>query len=172
MNVFDVVTDAEGNWIYDYNRLEANLKSYQQQRPGFFTPFRSSQDFGWTLALPLTAPFTLNLLAGLFSVIASASALAFSSGLFFGACTTLCCQQDTSKKLFTYAMVGLAVSVASTVLASLCVTASLVAICAAIVQLATRSAATLVLNNRNKVQNEDLALGANSQWNLPSISFS
>lgn len=172
MNVFDVVTDAKGNLIFDYDRLQANFKRYQQTRPGFFTPYRSSQDFAWTLALPLTAPITLNVLAGLFSVIGSASALAFSSGLFFSACTSLCCQQEKAQKLLNYAIIGLLASVASTILASLCVTASLVAVCAAVIQLATRSAATLVLNNINEEQNEDLAMDENEQESLILIGYS
>jgi hypothetical protein len=134
------------NDINTDNAIAVGKKIYKNVVPGFFTPYQSRTDFGANLGLALASPIYIPLLLGTLGAIcaigAAVAAITFVGSLMFAA-ATCCFDSELAEAALVIAVLAGGITLGCLAATLIAAVGILVSVPQQIVQLTTRSLASI-----------------------------
>ncbi|MBA2709178.1 MAG: hypothetical protein H0U57_01095 [Tatlockia sp.] len=139
-DLINAMKDEDGN--IDGNKITNMVMSVIKNRPGFFSPFRSLADFGFTLTTPISGPLLFTFLTGVCAFGLAVAAITCMGSLLFAAASAPFDSEIASSSLIIGLLAG-GVSIACIICTGLFAVAAILASPYFGLSLAARSISTL-----------------------------
>lgn len=132
------------NFDIDTDELNQRAQDWYRTRPGFFTPYKNPGDFLETLTAPVVAPVVLGLTSAFFFTISGVAACATGVSLLVGGLSLLTASEEGFYGSLACAGISLITAGASFLFGAALAIAAIASIPLSLIELGTRTAATLV----------------------------
>lgn len=142
-NISEIFFDQGLDVIESRETLEKRFAAWKKKQHGFFTPYRSKDDFLVTLASPITTPVQLGLFTGLFIASTAWTTLLSAGSLLVGSAAWALKDTETKTSCFEMACKGIMLTALWGTISALLAVAAVLSVIACPIRLVTRSVASI-----------------------------